>query len=684
MKRGMRYMGWAAGLSTLAACQMVAGIEDTSVFDMDAGGGGPQGYVVRGVATGVLAPLSVEMVYTGGSEILEITEDGAFVFETPFEDRDSYDIELVGEPPCVLESGSGLISGADAEILLACEGAPFLTDLALSGATAPDLPVSLAQTEYTAEVSLLQEGMSITPVALNTEVTITVAGQTVASGTASALLPLDLGDNQVEIVVSHPSGLQRTYGLTVRRAAALAQYAYGKASNAEAGDYFGYSVALSGDILAVGAYGEASVATGVDGNQANNSLSYSGAVYVFRRTGSTWAQEAYLKASNTDSVDYFGWSVTLSGDTLAVGARLEESAATGVDGNQADNSADDSGAVYVFRRSGSTWAQEAYLKASNTGATDYFGSSVALSGNTLAVGAYGEDSAATGVDSDQASNTAVDSGAVYVFRRSGSSWAQEAYLKASNTGASDYFGSSVALSQDTLAVGAYGEDSVATGVDGNQLDNSASNSGAVYVFRHDGSAWAQEAYLKASNTGAGDYFGTSVALSQDTLAVGATEEASADTGVDGNQANNSASDSGAVYVFRRADSAWAQEAYLKASNTGAGDYFGRSVALNGDTLAVGAYREDSAATGAGGSQDDDSAEYSGAVYLFHRAGSAWAQEAYLKASNTGASDYFGYSVALSQDTLAVGAYREDSAATGAGGSQDDDSALESGAAYIFH
>src|SRR5690606_1166679 len=126
-----------------------------------------------------------------------------------------------------------------------------------------------------------------------------------------------------------------------------------------------------------------------------NSASYSGAVYVFKRTDGVWAQEAYLKASNTGASDFFGYSVSLSGDTLAVGAHHEASAATGVDSDQADNSASSSGAVYVFKRTGVVWEQEAYLKASNTGADDNFGSSVSLSGDALAVGAFGEDSAAT-------------------------------------------------------------------------------------------------------------------------------------------------------------------------------------------------------------------------------------------------------------------------------------------------
>ena len=230
-----------------------------------------------------------------------------------------------------------------------------------------------------------------------------------------------------------------------------------------------------------------------------------------------------------------------------------------------------------------------------------------MSGDTLAVGAQSEDSAFQ------------NSGAVYVFTRSGTTWTQQGPpLKASNPGLRDSFGSSVALSGDTLVVGAPFESSNATGVNGNQDDNSATDSGAVYVFTRDaGGTWTQQAYLKASNTGRGDWFGHSVALSGDTLAVGANRESSNATGVDGNQGNNSASNSGAVYLFTRdAGGTWTQQAYLKASNTDGFDQFGYSVALSGSTLAVGAIGEDSDATGINGKQHNSvGTADSGAVYV---------------------------------------------------------------------
>ncbi len=408
------------------------------------------------------------------------------------------------------------------------------------------------------------------------------------------------------------------------------------------------------------------------------------------------AQQAYLKASDTLANDWFGYSVAMSGDTVVVGAPYEASSAVGVNGDQADTSSPDAGAVYVFVRSGSTWSQQAYLKAGNTEAGDLFGYSVAMDGDTVVVGAYFEDSGTTGINSTP-DELGAEAGAAYVFVRSGTSWSQQAYLKASNTDAGDWFGHSVAVSGNTVVVGAQNESSNTTGINNDQDDNSAFGAGAAYVFVRSGSNWNQQAYLKAANTGLSDAFGTSVAVFGDTVVVGAYGEDSNATGIDGNHDDNSANFAGAAYVFVRKGTGWSQQAYLKASNTEAGDYFGNKVAVSGDTVVVGAYLEDSNATGmnapltgGSGSQDDNSAPDSGAAYVFTRSGTSWSQQAYVKASNTDAGDWFGYSVALSADTLAVGSQHEASNATGinaplsgGSGTQDDNSAASSGAAYVF-
>jgi hypothetical protein len=487
----------------------------------------------------------------------------------------------------------------------------------------------------------------------------------------------DAGGGRLELRVDDRGA---RYPLTIDP---VVQQAYLKASNTNSGDRFGSAVAVSGDTVVVGAIWEDSNATGINGNQANNSQVSSGAVYVFVRSGSTWVQQAYLKASNTQSVDTFGSAVAISGDTLVVGAPFEDSNATGVNGNQANDSAENSGAVYVFVRNGSTWTQQAYLKASNTGADDRFGEKVAVDGDLLAVSSPLEDSNATGIGGNQADNSAPDSGAVYVFARTGTTWAQQAYLKASNAEAGDVFGGRLSLSGDSLAVGAAGEDSAAQGVGGNEASNAAEASGAAYVFVRNGTTWSQQAYLKASNGAAGDFFASSLALDGNTLAVGAAWEDSNAKGVGGDQANNSALRSGAAYVFVRNGAVWSQQAYLKASNTEANDWFGLSIGLSGDRIVVGAPQEDSNAKSINGDGANNALGGSGAAYVFSRVGNLWSQTAYVKASNTEGSDFFGQELGLSGQLLVVGAYGEDSSATGIGGTQSNNAASDAGACYLF-
>src|SRR5439155_11979927 len=188
-----------------------------------------------------------------------------------------------------------------------------------------------------------------------------------------------------------------------------------------------------------------------------------GSASVFVRNGTNWLEAARLRASNTRPNNVFGSSVAVSGDTVLVGATIESSKSTGVDGDQSDVSRPGAGAVYVFVRQGDEWKQEAYLKASNTDKEDRFGASVSLSGNTAVVGAPSEASGATGIDGNENDNRARDAGAAYVFVRNGTNWSQEAYLKASNAEAHDLFGKTGDVSGGRVVVGAEGEDRRATG-----------------------------------------------------------------------------------------------------------------------------------------------------------------------------------------------------------------------------
>ncbi|NIY82231.1 FG-GAP repeat protein [Vibrio hepatarius] len=459
---------------------------------------------------------------------------------------------------------------------------------------------------------------------------------------------------------------------------------YVKASNTDSSDNFGNSISLStdGNTLAVGAHYEDSNSTSLNGDQANNSAASSGAVYLFRYKNNQWSQQAYIKAPNAEASDTFGSSVSLSsdGNTLVVGARGEEGGVPGINVNSADNSIPNAGAAYIFTFDGMDWNHQAYVKASNPGDGDHFGTAVALSpdGSTLAVGADEESSDLKGTYALPPTDNNLQSyaGAVYLFRYNGSNWVQEAYIKASNTESGDRFGSSLSLSQDgnTLAVGATGERSNATGVNGEQSNNDLFSSGAVYLFRFDGSSWVQQAYLKASDTSSAGFFGASVSLSSNGNLLGV-----------GGYGQNSSS--GAAYVYQFDGSDWSEQAYLTASNAESSDYFGNSVALSpeGNALLVGALFERSNAIGVNGEQTDNSALASGAAYLFRFDGSLWEQEFYIKSSNTEATDRFGLSVSLSSNgsRLVISTVRESSSATGINGDQSDNSASRSGAVYVY-
>lgn len=461
------------------------------------------------------------------------------------------------------------------------------------------------------------------------------------------------------------------------------QDAYLKASNTDVGDQFGVAVAMDGDTLVVGASREDSDTNGVNGAPFDNSAADAGAVYVFVRTGPVWTQQAYIKASNSDAGDTFGAAVAIDGDTLVVGATGEDSSATGVDGNQSDNSTSASGAVYVFVRSGTVWTQQAYLKASNAQSFDFFGHALSLSGDTLVVGAPLEQSDSDLIDDGEADNSAPGAGAAYVFTRSGTTWSQQAYLKAVDSDAGDNFGSSVALSGDRLIVGAPGEDSASPGVGGDSSDDTAGGAGAAYTFSRSGTTWSLDDYVKAASPGAADQFGHAVGLSGDTFVVGALGEDSDSNSIDSGEADDSAPDAGAVYVFTEVAENLTQSAYLKAFNSDTNDEFGRALALDGDMLVVGARREQGGDDGVGANHLDNSANSAGAAYVFVREEGAWTQHAYVKASNPDAGDFFASAVTTSAEFVVVGSFLEDSDAEGIGGDDTDNSAMNAGAAYVF-
>ncbi len=370
------------------------------------------------------------------------------------------------------------------------------------------------------------------------------------------------------------------------------------ASDGAGSDYFGYSVAISGDTAIVGSYYDDD--KGLD----------SGSAYVFTLVDGAWTQQAKLVASDGQAGDFFGYRVALSGDTALISAYGDD------DGGML------AGAAYVFTRSGSIWTQQAKIRPSGGAEYDYFGFSVAVSGDTALVGATGDD--------DDGSM----SGSAFVFTRSGSIWTQQAKIKAADAAEGDQFSNSVALAGDTALIGAYADDDAGT------------SSGAAYVFVGSGSTWSQQAKLTAADGAEYDYFGYSLAVSGDTVLVGAYGDDDGDTST------------GSAYVFARTDTTWAPEDKLTAGDAAAGDAFGRAVALSGDTALIGA------------AWDDDKGLDSGSAYVFTRLVTTWTEQNKLTDDDGAAGDSFGCAASLSGDMAVVGAFT------------DDDMGGESGSAYF--
>ncbi len=547
---------------------------------------------------------------------------------------------------------------------VAPDGAPFssadtsLASLFIAGVSlTPAFDPAISS--YTADISILASELLLSATPQNSDSGIFVDDVRISSG-GEHRIDMGFGSNIIQISV-RKDGLSQSYQIVVERdARAVHQSLYGKAANPQPSSRFGHHVEISGDTLAISSRLEGSNAKGINGDQTNTEASDSGAVFIFRRNNSQWIQEAYIKASNTEEGDFFGDSIALEGDTLVVSAPFEDSDAKGVDGDQSNNNALDSGAVYVFERTGSSWQQTAYIKAHNTGAGDCFGDGVAISDNHLIVGSPLED--------DEGGDTPLtNSGAAYIFKRTNDSWEQSAFLKAFNIDAGDSFADGVDISGTTAVVGTRSEDS-ATNEINSVPDNAASNSGAAYVFRLISGQWLQEAYLKPSNNEANANFGSRVQVDGDVIAVGAHRH----------------SGTGAAYVFRRnGTSTWTEEAVLVSSSSDANDSFGARISLNGDRLAVGAREEDSAATGLNGEELDNEASNAGAVYLFVHKADGWERAAYIKASNTGSRDDFSSSVCLSETRLLVGASSEDSSANGLNGDESNNFRANSGAFYLF-
>lgn len=368
-------------------------------------------------------------------------------------------------------------------------------------------------------------------------------------------------------------------------------------------NYFGYSVDMDGNTAVVGAYD-----VEIDGFEA---------AYIYTYDGLGWNLDTTLPSPNSAAEDKFGYAVAIDDNVIAVGAIGYDS---------------DKGAVYVYEYSGGQWTGPNTLTASGGSAGEFFGCSVDVQGNTIIAGAtYADD----------------EKGAAYVFEKSGSTWSQVQKLTASDGEAKgggpygDRFGYYVSIDGNTIVVGAYYDD---TGGEG--------RSGSAYVFEKSGGGWpsTEDQKLTASDGAENDYFGSSVSIDGDIIAVGAPYAYSMNYGK--------------VYIYdwNDTDSNWVEaDSPLDDPTPTTSGHFGRSVSLDGNNLLVGA------------PGDDVGGVNTGNAYLCVRDGNSWSMEAYSP-SDLAVSDRFGFAVSLDADHMVVGAYKKD---------HSDPSVTNCGAVYFF-
>jgi len=289
------------------------------------------------------------------------------------------------------------------------------------------------------------------------------------------------------------------------------------ASDSEPISFFGSALSIDNDYAIIGAHGD------------TDNGPFSGAIYVFKRTGSTWTEEAKLLASDGMTNDMFGHTVSMDGDYAIIGAPA----------------ADGPGYAYIFKNSGTNWTEEQKLTASDCEIWDEFGYSVSIDGEYAIIGAQYDD----------------DKGSAYIFKRTGSTWTEEQKLTASDGEIWDLFGMSVAICGEYAIIGGFGDDNY---------------TGSAYIFKRTGSTWTEQAKLIASDIIPGERFGHSVGIDGDYAYIGTTHD------------NNS---KGAVYVFKRNGTVWTEEQKLTASDGKSADNFGKSFSINDNCMIIGAYED---------------------------------------------------------------------------------------------
>lgn len=385
---------------------------------------------------------------------------------------------------------------------------------------------------------------------------------------------------------------------------------------------YGNSVAIEGDYAVVGAPKDNTDA------QSLNPMDETGAIYIYKKISGVWTFQQKIVASTRVNYDYFGWSVSISGNYIAVGSYFDK-----MDGNGA-NPVPGAGAVYIIKNTAGTWAQVQKIVASDRESQNYFGFAVDIDGDNIIVGAYQNDKNTTGI------LPIVKAGAAYVFKNNAGTWTQVQKVIASDRGANDNFGYSVSISGKYFVVGSPFEDEDLTG------NNTKIDAGSAYVFKENGGVWSEIKKLIATDRSIDANFGISVDNTIDDVIVGAYKESKDASGA------NSIVGTGAAYIFSNNSDAWTQTQKIVASDRQDGGYFGRSVSLFNTTAIVGAYTE------CYNLLAQDSISTAGAAYIFSNPGTGWAQVDKIIANDRGQFANFGMSVGIYGDDAIIGAFHE--------------------------
>lgn len=621
--RALRPSGWLAPVLCacvallLVSCALAVSFDEYGTSPAPSKGSAPL-YAVGGVAT-ELADAKVTLLLEGTKLAVG---NGSFSFPPSLLNGASYAVTIQSDPVgrrCFLDNGTGTIAGADRhDVAVRCPSTDaMLASLSISAGPLGPLPLtpvfSSGSFAYaaTAPIPHVLVAATSAPTTLtvnatprNSNARVSLGGVALAPGKPSAPVVVVEGRNVLDISVDVPGVATAHYEVVVEGRI----FDYLKASNTTADTAFGTSLALSGVTLAVAAPSLLGV------NPP--------AVFIFTRAASSWLQQAILQP------DFHAGHVALDGDTLIVSGT-----GPAVPG------------VAIYRRAGAGWTKETFPNP-GLASDDY---AVALSGETAAIAYYAAKLS------------------VHVFDRAGSTWTETTVFERPAASGGLQALPALALAGNTLVIGHPLDASGVSGIDGDPDDTSAPNAGAVYVLGRDASIWTTRAYLKASRARADASFGAAVAVSADTVLVGAPGESSASTGIGGNQSDNSAPNAGAAYVFERSAGVWTQSAYLKgASSTPL--MFGTSVATNGSVAAVGAPQD---------------VLGSGAVHLFLRGPSSWTVGRRLVPPQGAAGGRLGAAVAMTTDVLVCGAPDDTSKATGLNGDYTDQSQSAAGAVYVY-